>query len=236
MTRRSLFLQVGSVGSLAVASPADPPEAKLKVIVTGGHPGDPEYGCGGTIARYADQGHDVALLYLNDGMPAGKPKTDVRVLEARQACKILNAKPLFIGQIDGDSIVDHSHVDSFRKSLESERPDVVFTHWPIDNHADHRAMSMLVYAAWREMDKRFSIYYYEVSNGEDTVQFSPTHYVDVTKTEPRKRQACFAHASQSPEKFYALQDHIARMRGLDRGCRVAEAFIHHTQSPDGMLP
>ena len=29
---------------------------KLKVIVTGGHPGDPEYGCGGTIARYTDLG------------------------------------------------------------------------------------------------------------------------------------------------------------------------------------
>jgi len=23
---------------------------KLKIVVTGGHPGDPEYGCGGTIA------------------------------------------------------------------------------------------------------------------------------------------------------------------------------------------
>ena len=34
---------------------------KLKVIVTGGHPGDPEYGCGGTIARYSDLGHEVVL-------------------------------------------------------------------------------------------------------------------------------------------------------------------------------
>ncbi len=37
---------------------------KLKVVVTGGHPGDPEYGCGGTIARYTDLGHEVVLLYL----------------------------------------------------------------------------------------------------------------------------------------------------------------------------
>ena len=39
----------------------------LKVVVTGGHPGDPEYGCGGTIARYTDLGHEVVLLYLNRG-------------------------------------------------------------------------------------------------------------------------------------------------------------------------
>ena len=29
---------------------------KLKVVVTGGHPGDSEYGCGGTVAKYTDGG------------------------------------------------------------------------------------------------------------------------------------------------------------------------------------
>ena len=43
------------------------PARKLKVMVTGGHPGDPEAGCGGSIARYADLGHDVVLVYLNRG-------------------------------------------------------------------------------------------------------------------------------------------------------------------------
>ena len=37
----------------------------LKIVVTGGHPGDPECGCAGTIARYTDLGHQVSLLYLN---------------------------------------------------------------------------------------------------------------------------------------------------------------------------
>jgi len=75
-----------------------------------------------------------------------------------------------------------------------------------------------------------------VSNGEDTVQFAPTHYVDITAAEPRKRRACFAHASQAPEKFYALQEQVTRMRGIERGCRHAEGFIRHVQSPDWALP
>ena len=84
------------------------PSARHKVIVTGGHPGDPEYGCGGTIARYADLGDDVVLLYLNDGVPSGKPKDGRRIAEAGKACEILKARPLFVGQVDGDAVVDRA--------------------------------------------------------------------------------------------------------------------------------
>ncbi len=212
---------------------------KLKVVVTGGHPGDPEYGCGGTIARYSDLGHDVVLLYLNQGEWTDKPSYDpapVRVAEAKKACGILKARPVFAGQVDGQSIVDRTHYDAFRHLLETEQPDVVFTHWPIDNHADHRAMSMLVYDGWLRMRKKFALYYYEVSNGEDTLQFSPTHYVDISDTAARKREACYAHASQTPEKFYALQEMFTKVRGTESGHEQAEGFIRHVQSPDFRLP
>jgi LmbE family N-acetylglucosaminyl deacetylase len=209
---------------------------KPKVVVTGGHPGDPEYGCGGTIARYADLGHSVTLLYLNDGVPSGKPKDGVRVAESARACEILVARPVFAGQVDGEAVVDREHCEAFRKLLASESPDAVFTHWPIDDHADHRAMSMLVYDAWLRSGRRFALYYYEVSDGEDTQQFVPTHLVDITTVEPRKRRACFAHASQSPERFYALQERVTRFRGIERGCQHAEGFIRHVRSPDFPLP
>ncbi len=212
---------------------------KLKVVVTGGHPGDPEYGCGGTIARYANSGHEVVALYLNQGDPSATrsdtPK-GIRVQEAKAACAVLKARPVYAGQIDGKAVVDPAHYEQFRHILEAEQPNAVFTHWPIDNHADHRAMSMLVYDAWLKMGKKFALYYYEVSDGEDTVQFAPTHYVDITETEHQKRLACYAHASQAPDKFYALQEMITRLRGIESGHRQAEAYIRHIQSPDFALP
>jgi LmbE family N-acetylglucosaminyl deacetylase len=235
--RRDLLLRACSLGCLAYgASMGEDAPRKSKVVVTGGHPGDPEYGCGGTIARYADLGHSVALLYLNDGVPTGKPKDGVRVAESGKACEILRARPVFAGQVDGEAVVDREHCEVIRKVLGSESPDAVFTHWPLDDHADHRAISMLVYDAWLRLGRRFALYYYEVSNGEDTVQFAPTHYVDIATTEPRKRRACFAHASQSPERFYALQERVTRFRGIERGCRHAEGFIRHVRSPDFPLP
>lgn len=251
ISRRTLLTQAGLVGMTAgvgiplelsaqtPSSSADSNKSKKKIVVTGGHPGDPEYGCGGTVARLTELGHEVVLLYLNRGQWTDKPDYDpapVRVAEARKACEILKANPVFADQIDGKAIVDPTHYEQFHRLLDSQQPDVVFTHWPIDNHADHRAISMLVYEAWLRMRKSFALFYYEVSNGEDTLQFAPTHYVDISSTASRKRQACYAHASQAPDKFYSLQEMVARMRGLERGCAQAEGFIHLAQSPEFALP
>ena len=236
---------VGKSQSVPTTEPARPVAAlptvgkKFKIVVTGGHPGDPEYGCGGTIARLTERGHEVTLLYLNRGDPAEKPGDPgpfPRVAEAGRACEILEVRPVFAGQIDGHSVVDAAHCAAFRHLLDVEKPDAVFTHWPIDNHADHRAMSLLVYDAWLHQRKAFSLFYYEVSNGEDTVQFAPTEYLDITASETRKRRACFAHASQDPERYYQLQEMVARMRGAECGHGYAEAFVRHLQSPAFPLP
>jgi LmbE family N-acetylglucosaminyl deacetylase len=241
-TRRSLLKQSSLAGAALAAGPrfvqADPqpPRRKLKVVACGGHPGDPEYGCGGTVARYTDLGHEVVLLYLNNGEWPPERATGHRAEEASRACEILKARPLYAGQQNGRAIVDPAHYEAFRKLLDAERPDLVFTHWPIDNHADHRAISMLVLDAFLKLGRRFALYFYEVSNGEDTIQFAPTHYVDISATEPRKRRACYAHASQTPDRYYALQESVTRMRGIESGFRQAEAFIRHIQSPDAPLP
>jgi LmbE family N-acetylglucosaminyl deacetylase len=66
--------------------------------------------------------------------------------------------------------------------------------------------------------------------------FAPTDYVDISGVEGRKRAACYAHASQAPERFYALQSEVARFRGIESGYRVAEAFVRHVQAPVGRLP
>lgn len=220
-----------AVGETAAASTKT---RKLKIVVAGGHPGDPEYGCGGTIATLTEQGHEVVLLYLNDG--AWPPTSaGVRTAEARRACELLGARPAYASQQNGHAIVDNPHYDDFARLLDAEAPDALFTQWPLDNHRDHRATAMLSYDTWLKLGKRFALYYYEVSDGEDTIQFSPTRYVDITKTEPRKRAACYAHASQTPDRYYSLQDQVAHFRGLENGCARAEAFIWQLQSPFDIL-
>lgn len=233
--RRMLFGSI-ALGALVAANGQS---RKLKIVVTGGHPGDPEYGCGGTIARYSDLGHEVVVVYLNRGektCPETSPETNVRAGEAKRACEILKARPVFASQCDGHAIVDNAHYDEFRNLIQAERPDVLFTHWPIDGHRDHRAISMMTYDAWMHMGKTSAFYYYEVSDGEDTLMFPPTDFVDITAVEPRKRAACYAHASQSPDKFYALQTQVTKFRGVESGHAQAEAYVRHSQSRGDLLP
>ena len=147
-----------------------------------------------------------------------------------------SVRPVFAGQIDGHAVVDPEHYERFRKLLQEQSPDAVFTHWPIDNHADHRAMFNLVYDAWIRLGRKFALYFYEVSTGRDTVQFSPTDYVDITATAARKRKACYAHASQSPIDTMRSRNPSRCMRGLESGSNQAEAFVRHVQSPPFPLP
>ncbi len=254
LSRRSMFGRAGRLaGAFAVGLPlaeaagtgqsgeSQAKKRKLKVVVAGAHPDDPESGCGGTIAQYSDLGHEVAIIYLTRGESGIEGKSHqeaatIRTTEARKACEILKARPVFAGQVNGNTEVNPTRYEEFHKILVAEQPDLVFTHWPIDTHPDHRAISLLVYDSWLRNDKQFALYYFEVLTGEQTSQFWPTHYVDITQTETRKRAACFAHASQNPADLYSHHEAMNRFRGLECGCKYAEAFARHVQSSDGLLP
>ena len=95
---------------------------KLKIVCVGGHPDDPESGCGGTLARFTVAGHAVTIIYLTRG-EAGIPgkshgdAADIRTREAIEACKILGTRAVFAGQIDGDSIMNNEWVKKLQSLL-----------------------------------------------------------------------------------------------------------------------
>ncbi|TAM78691.1 MAG: PIG-L family deacetylase [Acidobacteria bacterium] len=247
ISRRTLMAHTGRAAAAALGLPllsegaGEAASPKLKIVVAGAHPDDPESSAGGTMALYADQGHEVVALYLTRGEAgiSGKSHAEaarIRTAEAEKACAILNARPVFAGQIDGASEVNGEAYLQFGKLLAAEKPDLVFAPWPVDTHRDHRATSLLVYDAWIEMRQRFELYYTEVMSGMQTQSFHPTRLVDITKTESRKRAACYAHASQNPDEFYSVHELMNRFRGAELGVQYAEAFVRHSQDRRGSLP
>ncbi len=141
---------------------------------------------------------------------------------------------MFAAQIDGKAVVDNAHYDDFYKLIEAEKPDILFTQWPIDHHRDHRAVSTLALDAWERGGRKAAFYYYEVA--DDTAMFTPAEYADITAVEAQRRAACYAHASQSPDKWYPHQVELTRFRGQSSGFTQAEGFVRHWLSKPALLP
>jgi LmbE family N-acetylglucosaminyl deacetylase len=213
-------------------------EKKLRIVCIGAHPGDPEFGCGGTMAKYSREGHIVTFLYLTRG-EAGDPaksyaeSATLRTKEAETACKLLNAKPVFAGQIDGNTELNKAKNEEMTKLILSEKPDLVFTQWPIDSHPDHQVTGMLTLTAWIRSARQFQLYFYEVNTGSETMSFTPTDYVDITDVRDLKKAAMYAHKTQDPEGTYNNYfKPLEEFRGLEAGVKAAEGFIHFKDKPD----
>jgi LmbE family N-acetylglucosaminyl deacetylase len=236
---RRKFLQRSLSGLGVLAMPAgvqaatNKPFKKMKIVCVGGHPDDPESICGGTLAKFAAAGHDVTIIYLTRGEAGIEGKShneaaDIRSKEAVAASKILNARPVFAGQIDGDTIVNNEWVMKMQELLAAEKPDVVFTHWPIDTHKDHQAASLLTIQAWVRSANKFDLYFCEACPGSQTLGFHPDCYIDITGTQEQKRKAIYCHTSQDPRVFMIVATPVQKISRKRTGCKAAEAFVHMT--------
>ena len=208
----------------------------MQIVCIGAHPGDPEFGCGGTMAKYSDAGHAVTFLYLTRGEASDSTKTheemaNLRSLEASDSCKILNATPVFAGQLDGNTELNKTQNEKMTKIIFDLKPDIVFAQWPVDAHPDHQVKGLLSLTSWVKSNRRFHLYFYEVNTGSETMSFTPTDYVDITAVRERKKLAMFAHKTQNPiETYNDYFKPLEEFRGLEAGVKVAEGFIHFKAS------
>jgi LmbE family N-acetylglucosaminyl deacetylase len=223
--------------------PQPAPVRPLSVVCVGAHPDDPESGCGGTLARYAAAGHRVTVVYLTRGERGIKGKSQdaaaaIRTAEAEAACTVLGARPVFAGQVDGATEVSNERARALLQLLSAEKPDVAFTHWPLDTHPDHQAASLLTLRAYLASPDRFPLYFFEVNSGSQTLGFVPAAYVDITATREKKKQALFAHKSQDGEGIYRKHhEAMEGFRGRELGVAAAEAFAALARdSRTGRLP
>jgi LmbE family N-acetylglucosaminyl deacetylase len=248
LTRRAFLRQSAATVGPAVAAGLLPLSAaraesvadKLSVVCIGGHPDDPESGCGGTLARYAAAGHTVTIIYLTRGERGieGKPLDEaarIRTAESEAACRILGATPRFFGEIDGATELTHAHVDAMTKLVATLTPDVILAHWPIDTHMDHQVASLLAIRAWMSL-KSPDLFFFEVNAGSQTEGFKPDAYVDITSVLEQKKRALFAHVSQDGEGIWREHHEImAAWRGREYGVKAAEGFVHHPRGSERLL-
>jgi N-acetylglucosamine malate deacetylase 1 len=228
--------RISNVGFLALATLSmplaascgpDPPAGKLKVIVFGGHPDDPESGAGGLVAMLTRQGHEVILAYVTafrgDRRFFDRPEADVRREEATAACKLLGATPKFFPYAHEKLVADEPTLKAVSAWLNEVKPDIVVTHWPLDTHPNHHAVSSLVWRSYKR-NGGWNLYFFEVMTDQQTIAFRPELYLDIGPVREVKKKSLDEHKSQEPASIWEAHDRMHRRRGAECGVEFAEAY------------
>jgi LmbE family N-acetylglucosaminyl deacetylase len=196
----------------------------MKILAIGAHPDDIEFGCGGTLIKYAFKGHEISLLVMTDGAMGGDPV--VRRKEQEEAAALLGARELFWGGYQDTEVAnDRRLIAKIEGILDRINPDLIFVHWGDDTHQDHRNLSASVVSASRYTR---NVLLYE---GPTTANFTPSVLVDINTVLERKLQALKAHASQVVKtgveglSIIDLAQAAAHFRGVQGRVRNAEGFV-----------
>jgi len=219
----------------------------VRVLAVGAHPDDLEILCGGTLARFVQDGHEVVMCHVSRGdrgsfVHTSEEISRIRSEEAGRAAEICGAEATTLGQSDGD--VNAADPEQRRLMIDLVRetqPELIITHHPGDYMGDHNETSKLVFDCsfhatlplleTRQPNYRkvTPIYYMDTLMG---LGFQPSEYVDVSAVIDTKTTMLEAHQSQ----LTWLRDHdgvdvveqmrtVSRFRGLQCGVDYAEGFI-----------
>lgn len=221
----SLFLLLILLSGSTFALAAD--AERVKVVIFGGHPDDPESGCGGLIATLTQSGHEVhvgyATCFRGDRKINGQPEADVRKREAAEACRILGARPRFFDYAHEELVADPATRDEVSAWLKTVQPDIVVAHWPLDMHPNHHAASSLIWQCY-ERKGGWNLYFFEVMTGSQTLGFRPDLYLDLAPVLHTKRKCLDAHVSQNPPGIWTTHEKMHLARGKECGVERAEAY------------
>lgn len=195
----------------------------MKILAIGAHPDDIEFGCGGTMIKYADRGHQLYLLVMTKGGLGAAAST--RKGEQLDAKTLLGVKEIFWGGHEDTYIqVDKDIISQVESVIATIKPDFIFCHHPDDTHQDHRHLAQVVISATRYIR---NVLFYE---GPTTQNFDPQIFVDIFSTIDRKMEALKAHRSQITKTnikdltITELARSTANFRGTQGRVKFAEAF------------
>ena len=217
------------------------------ILILAAHPDDEALGCGGTIAKLADEGAIVHVAFLADGVFSRASEQAAQQLElasrraaAQKACEILGVKSVSFGDFP-DNRMDTIPLLEITQVVETliaeHQPEIVFTHHAGDVNIDHRRLHEAVVTACRPQQGHpvKTLLCFEVPSSTEwqlpgsAPAFTPNWFIDISATLVRKLTALDAYADElrawpHPRSLQGVE-HLAHWRGARVGVDAAEAFI-----------
>jgi LmbE family N-acetylglucosaminyl deacetylase len=215
----------------------------MRILVVAPHPDDEVLGCGGTIARYADAGHDITVAIVTKGWEPLFPDSQVEQVraEARAASALLGVSDLRFLDLPVTALAhlpEHELNGALLKLFREVQPNWVLLPFRNDLHEDHRQIFDACMVASRPLAQRvdpskvlcfetLSETHWHASSVE--AAFTPNVYVDISEHLARKIDAMKCYESQARYAPHARSlesiEALARFRGMTVHCHAAEAFM-----------
>ena len=208
---------------------------------------------GGTIAKLAEQGHDVLLLDVTNGEPTPYGDPETRAKEAAAAAEVLSpesgspVRRRLLGLPNREVMHTMENRHLLAGAIRAHQAEIVFTTYPEDAHPDHRAVTRLVEDA--RFDAKLSkvempgsegkppcypkwLFYYYATHLRWVAD--PNFLVDITGYVERKRESIVAYHTQFviPERNRRVVEWIESANkyfGSRIGTQAAEPF--YTKEP-----
>ena len=198
-----------------------------RVLILAPHTDDGELGCGGTIARFAAEKHDVyyvAFSTAEQSLPVGFPSNTLE-LEVKAATKVLGIPPenliVFKHEVRKLNYVRQEILEELVKLRKDIRPNLIFLPSPNDLHQDHSTVSEEGVRAF----KHSSILGYELL--WNNISFNTQSFVILTEKHVKTKIKALEEYRSQRHRKYLTKDFIigwARTRGTQINADYAEAF------------
>ncbi len=217
------------------------------ILVLAAHPDDEVLGCGGSLARLANEGFHIHVAFLadgvfsrDDGIADQKNILINRRKAAQIACEILGIESILFDDFPDNRMDTISLLEIIRKVeilIDKYQPEMVFTHHAGDLNVDHRRLHEAVATACRPQQGHpvKTLLCFEVPSSTEwqlsgsAPAFIPNWFVDISKTLDQKLTALEAYFDElrswpHPRSRLGVK-HLAHWRGATIGVDAAEAFV-----------
>ncbi len=218
---------------------------KKRILVVAAHPDDEILGCGGTLARFRDEGNKIQTVFFTNGISSRNDKVSKKAIEIRKKNALLVAKklksnePIFFDYPDNqlDTIPLLKIIKKIEKVLKNFKPNIIFTHFDKDLNIDHQVVSKAVTTATRPLSgsKLEMILFFEIlSSTEWTYQnnkdsFTPNYFINIEKFISKKKDLLKIYREELREWPHSRSlrgtEILSNYRGMMSGTSNAEAFI-----------
>jgi LmbE family N-acetylglucosaminyl deacetylase len=213
----------------------------MRILAIGAHPDDLEFMCAGTLARYAEAGHEIWMAVATNGN-CGSQTLDrdeigaIRHAEALASASVIGASLLWMDYDDEWLMDDRETRSRFIDAYREARPDIVLAHDPADYHPDHRIAGRvaedaripsavrLVESALPALERIPRLYSFDTIG---MVNATPDTYVDISSVMDVKAKMLLSHASQQAwlsHIFGMDYEEFMRSQSASRGAECSMAF------------